>query len=387
MRLLTQVVSVVVVAVVGYLANALASAASGAGSGEGLGGHLDTSHTKAVRSMVVGVTDGPGLDDIGGYESVKTDLRRSVVVPMRHPRVFFDSKAPSLRPPPGILLAGPPGTGKTLLARACAKESGVHFLPLHSAALESKWWGESPKLLQAAFRLARTTLSPCIIFFDEIDGIGRCRSEQDQSCVYTFKCELLRNIDGLDKGGGGAAVTVLACTNCPDRLDPALRRRFPRTIHVQPPTCQERRAILGVVTRGEAFVDEALLDRVAAHTKGMTGADLSSLYSEACAHRLWRTCAHEEDVGSLTNGLDLVARMAGLTGDDWQHTGRIALPHQSSSPVVTAAATATDDPVGDTPVGCEEDTRVEQIRSRSRGRGATGSSRSSTQGRGTTTAG
>ena len=314
-QLISHLVSIAAVALVGYLANALV----GEGGLGGLGGLRGGSdgHARTVKAMVVDARAGPSLDDIGGYEAVKTALRRSVVLPLRHARVFFDARTPSLRPPPGVLLAGPPGTGKTLLARACARESGANFLPLHSAALESKWWGESPKLLQAAFRLARTTLAPCIVFFDEIDGLGRRRTEQDQSCVYSFKCELLRNIDGLDKDAD-APVAVLACTNCPERLDPALRRRFASTVVVPLPSRDERRAILAVLTRGDdADVDPAALDRVADATQGRSGADLAALHAEACARRLWRVCASEEDVRAMNDGAELVRRMPALALADW----------------------------------------------------------------------
>lgn len=318
-RSVSQVVSLVVLLLVGYIANRITGVDGWVGKGD--------THAPIVRSLVEDCkgAGAASLEDIGGYEDVKTDLRRCVVLPMRNPHIFFDRGAPSLRPPAGILLTGPPGTGKTLLARACAKESGANFLPLHSAALESKWWGESPKLLQMAFQMARTTLAPCIIFFDEIDGLGRKRSEQDQSCVYSFKCELLRNMDGLGKVDS-SPVAVLACTNCPSSLDPALRRRFTRTISVSVPTEPERRAILAVLARDEQYPDADLLDHVVKCTEGFTGADLTTLHTEACAHRMWRFCENEEDVGRLKSGVELVGRMSSLTREDWVHTRRVRLP-------------------------------------------------------------
>ena len=162
-RILVQVISLVVMAVVGFALNNFLTD-EGGGKGDGASSSSSSAHAKTVRSLVSKPdASGPGLDDIGGYEAVKRELQRMVIVPLTHPHIFYDPKAPALRPPCGVLLTGPPGTGKTLLARACAKESNVNFMALHSAALESKWWGESPKLLQAAFKTARTTLAPCII--------------------------------------------------------------------------------------------------------------------------------------------------------------------------------------------------------------------------------
>lgn len=324
-RIVVQVLSLVVMAVVGYTLNHLAARH---GKDNDDSATTFSSHSKTVRGWVTTPesSTGPTLDAIGGYAAVKRDLQRMVVFPLKHPHIFYDPKAPALRPPCGVLLTGPPGTGKTLLARACAKESGANFMALHSAALESKWWGESPKLLQTAFRTARTTLSPCIIFFDEIDGLGRSRNEQDQSCVYSFKCELLRNMDGIDKNTD-AAVTVLGCTNCPTSLDPALRRRFTRQIQVDLPDEDERRDILRVVCHKEPSVNDALLASLAKHTEGFTGADLSAAYVEACGQRVWDERGDDEqDLSAYRDGSEFLTAMGPLTRENWTHSGRIHLP-------------------------------------------------------------
>lgn len=338
-RLVARLVAGLVTVLVGHLANTLfVTFRDGESQSESQSGGVAKGHAKAIASLVSPPSaEGPTLEDVGGYERVKTALRQSVVMPLRHPHIFFDSRNPSLRPPGGVLLAGPPGTGKTLFARACALESGVNFLPLHSAALESKWWGESPKLLQAAFKLARTTLAPCIIFFDEIDGLGRKRSEHDQGCVYALKCELLRNMDELHAAG---PVTVLACTNCAESLDPALRRRFSKTIRVPLPTREERLSILTVVCKREKRMQEDLLKRLAECTAGFTGADLAVAYREACAARMWRVCNTEADIKGLKNGDALLDHLDALTHGDWTHSARIDLGRQNEAAEGTAA-TAT----------------------------------------------
>ena len=219
--------------------------------------------------------------DVGGHVRAKRELRRLVLLPLRHPRLFYGDAPKALRPPRGVLLHGPPGTGKTMIARAMAGEAGVPLLALHAAALESKWYGESPKLLQAAFALARDELAPCLVFFDEIDGLGRARQEGDAACVYALKCELLRNLDAL----GDAPVAVLACTNCPHALDPALRRRFESVVRIDLPTPSERLAILRVITAAER-VEVATRRRVALATDGYSGAALAALAKRASALRL-----------------------------------------------------------------------------------------------------
>lgn len=274
-------------------------------------------HDAAVRAMIVHPDPkGTKLCDIGGLQQAKEELIRSVMLPLKHPRVFFGGPN-ALRPPMGVLLHGPPGTGKTSLVRALASESNVTMLALTSAALESKWWGESPKILQAVFDLARTDLQPCIVFFDEIDGFGRTRSEQDQSCVYTFKCELLRNIDSVKD----APVVVIACTNCPHALDPALRRRFTRVVNVGVPTNEERLDILRVLTRDEHSIDDALLKRVADVCESLTGADLAALFNDASAARM-DTTSLETALESITDGHDLFAKLGPLTWEHWSEAAQ-----------------------------------------------------------------
>ena len=285
------------------------------------GAGINSGHTEAIRSCVVR----PGsetLDDIGGLVKVKQSLRRAVLLPLQRPDLFY--KGPqALRPPRGVLLHGPPGTGKTMLARALASECKVNFLSLSSATLESKWWGESAKLVQAAFDLARGELQPCIIFFDEIDGMGKARSDGDQACVYSFKTELLRNMDGIDKEHRECAVQVIACTNCLRTLDPALRRRLPLTIEVPKPdaaarhsilrklTKEERRGGQEVVGKGSHARKVSTLKLVADLTDGLTGSDLTALYSDASSVRLEESDVYKH-VTSATSAEDLLQRAGPL---------------------------------------------------------------------------
>lgn len=286
-----------------------------------------------VDAMVTVPDKSRRLCDVGGHTSVKEELTNSVTIPMRNPDVFYRSGLRSVKPPSGILLHGPPGTGKTMLARAVAAESGVPMITLHSAALESKWWGDSPKLLQAVFTQARRRYAPCIVFMDEIDGLGRARSESDQSCVYSFKCELLRNMDSIQ----GEPVVVIACTNCPQSLDPALSRRFQRKVEVPRPTRDDRVSILTILMNQE-HRNSVSATEVADWTERFTGADLSSLYEAACSRRLMRVGKRIE---RARNDMDLVRILGPLTMEDVR-TGsrRISRPleHAKNVPRVHGAS-------------------------------------------------
>lgn len=268
----------------------------------------DNAKDARVDAMVTIPDPTRKLSDVGGHATVKAELINSIVIPMRNPSVFYKSGLRSVKPPSGILLHGPPGTGKTMLARAVAAESGVPMITLHSAALESKWWGDSPKLLQAVFTQARTRYAPCIIFMDEIDGLGRARSESDQSCVYSFKCEILRNMDSIQ----GEPVVVVACTNCPQSLDPALSRRFQRKVEVPRPTLDERASILTALMNQE-HSNSVSVREIAEKTERFTGAELSSLYEAGCSSRLMRVGRRIE---TARNDRDLVRILGPLTMED-----------------------------------------------------------------------
>ena len=206
-----------------------------------------------------------------------------VILPLSRPDLFAHSAVAAR--PSGVLLYGPPGTGKTLLAKAIAKQADASFLAVNVATLQSKYFGETPKLVEALFSLARRR-APCVIFIDEIDGFLGTRHDMDQQHVNVMKTKFMENWDGLSRAAtaaaaAGAWVLVIGATNKPWAVDPAILRRMPRQIYVGMPDAPARAAILRVLLRGER-ADAALdVDRVAAATEGYSGSDLKELVRAA----------------------------------------------------------------------------------------------------------
>lgn len=227
------------------------------------------------------------LSTVGGLDDIKHDIRSNILMPLQHPNIFFSKESSILHPCRGIILHGPPGTGKTMLARSIAAEANVPFVSLSLSVLENKYYGESNKLIHGAFSLARR-LQPCIVFFDEIDGLMRQRSDLDQSAVYGFKTELLSQIDGMGTKEDDA-IFVIGTTNNVSSLDPAIKRRLPKLYEVKLPSTKERQEILQLKLKDE-LVEDTLLDWIAVKSDGMSGSYLSELVRRASSFRLQEQC-------------------------------------------------------------------------------------------------
>ncbi|KAK4530317.1 hypothetical protein CCYA_CCYA04G1174 [Cyanidiococcus yangmingshanensis] len=217
--------------------------------------------------------DVKSLDDVGGLEGIKEELRELVILPFQRPELFPPGSL--LQPPKGILLYGPPGTGKTMLAKALAAESNACFLAISPATLLSKWVGETQQLTRAVFSLAYK-IQPCIIFIDEIDALFRTRSAQDHEVYRDFKAEMMQLWDGLTTDSR-AQVLVLGATNRPWDVDTAIQRRMPRSFLVDLPGLDQRKRILEVVLRSDRHRLEASISEIAALTEGYSGSDLREL--------------------------------------------------------------------------------------------------------------
>jgi transitional endoplasmic reticulum ATPase len=220
-------------------------------------------------------------EDIGGLGRELQLVREMIELPLRHPEIF---ERLGIQPPKGVLLYGPPGTGKTLIAKAVANEVDAHFISLSGPEIMSKYYGESEKGLREKFEEAEQN-APAIIFIDEIDAIAPKRAEVQGEVERRVVAQLLALMDGL-KGRG--QVIVIAATNLPDVIDPALRRggRFDREIEIGIPDKKGRLEIFQVHTRGVPLSEDVKVEEFANTTHGFVGADIALLVKEAAMHAL-----------------------------------------------------------------------------------------------------
>jgi len=263
--------------------------------------------TKTNARIIDAEQSGTLFADVAGYAAVKTEIGE-VVDYLRDPGRY---RAAGARGPRGVLMAGPPGTGKTLIARAVAGEAHVPFLSVSGSAFVEMFVGVGAARVRDLFNQARTR-APAIVFIDEIDALGSRRDvrslpgndEREQTLN-----QLLAEMDGFEQSNG---VVVLAATNRPDALDPALRRpgRFDREVIVPLPNRAERQAILSTHARGKNVEEDVDLGQVAAATPGFSGADLANLVNEAAltAVRAGRTALTAADFADARDRVVLGTR-------------------------------------------------------------------------------
>ena len=235
--------------------------------------------TKAIDQSIPRIT----YDDLGGLKNEVQKIREMVELPMRHPELF---EKLGVEAPKGVLLYGPPGTGKTLLAKAVAGETNSHFISISGPEIIGKYYGESEERLRDIFKQAEES-APSIIFIDEIDSIAPKREEVTGEVEKRIVSQLLTLMDGMKSRG---KVVVIAATNRPDSLDPAIRRpgRFDREIEIGIPDEAGRKEILDIHTRGMPLDEKVNLQQMAKVTHGFVGADLEILAKEAAMRSLRR---------------------------------------------------------------------------------------------------
>ncbi|MEK6866549.1 MAG: CDC48 family AAA ATPase [Thermoproteota archaeon] len=232
-------------------------------------------------------------EDIGGLTDEIKKVREMIELPLRHPEIF---EKLGIEAPKGVLLYGPPGTGKTLLAKAVANESQAHFISISGPEIMSKFYGESEARLREIFKEAREK-SPSIIFVDEIDSIAPKREEVTGEVERRVVSQMLSLMDGLEARG---KVIVIAATNRPNAIDPALRRpgRFDREIEIKVPDKKGRKDILAIHSRNMPLSDDVNVEKISSVSHGYVGADLEYLCKEAamkCLRRLLPELNMEEE--------------------------------------------------------------------------------------------
>jgi len=231
----------------------------------------------AMREVLV---ESPNVrwEDIGGLKDVKQELMEAVEWPLAYPKLFSHMAA---TPPKGIMLYGPPGTGKTLMAKAVATESQANFISVKGPEFLSKWVGESEKAVRDTFRKARQA-APAVLFFDEMDAIAPARGggTSDSHVTERVISQILSEMDGLEALHN---VVVIAATNRPDIIDPALLRpgRFDRMVEIGMPDQEARLEILKIHTAERPLAEDVDLAAIAKRTDGYSGADLANVCNEA----------------------------------------------------------------------------------------------------------
>ena len=243
--------------------------------------------TNIVRSEDIDID----FKDIGGNETLKDNIDRLVIKPTLNPNIYTGRNL--LKPPNGIILYGPPGTGKTMMARAVAKRIGGSFINVTSALIENKFYGESQKIVGAIFSIA-DKIKPCVVFFDEIDGLCGTRNILDQSHVTSVKTSLLAEMDGIHQRDPG--VIVFGATNRIDNLDAALKRRMRLHVKVDLPDKESRKQILEKVVKGEPLDDDVSLEELAEKADGMSGSDLHELCKLAAQYAIKENSGERDSI-------------------------------------------------------------------------------------------
>ena len=225
----------------------------------------------------------PSLKDVGGLGEVLKELREMVEIPLKRPDLLHRM---GLEPPKGVLMVGPPGTGKTLTARALADELGVNYIAIVGPEVMGKYYGEAEGRLRSLFEKA-SKAAPCLLFIDEIDSLAPDRSKVEGEVEKRLVAQLLSLMDGFAKSKG---VIVLAATNRPDHLDPALRRpgRLDREVQFRVPDRDGRLEILKILTRSMPLDATVDLNATADLTVGLVGADLKAVCQKAAYTALRR---------------------------------------------------------------------------------------------------
>lgn len=271
---------------------------------------LPSEKDPVVTGMEVDEKPNVSYEQIGGLEDQVVEVKETVELPLKKPELF---KKIGIEPPKGVLFYGPPGTGKTLLAKAVAHETNATFIKIVASEFVRKYIGEGARLVRGVFELAKEK-SPSIIFIDEIDAVAAKRLKSSTSGdreVQRTLMQLLAELDGFEDRGN---VGIIAATNRPDILDPALLRpgRFDRFIEVPIPNEDGRRAILKIHTSPMALAEEVDVDLLSNLTDGTSGADLKAICTEAGMFAI----REERDEVTMNDFMDAVDKIVGVENEE-----------------------------------------------------------------------
>jgi len=263
-----------------------------------------------VTGMEVEEKPEVSYEQIGGLEEQIVEIKETVELPLKKPELFTEI---GIEPPKGVLLYGPPGTGKTLLAKAVAHETNATFIKIVASEFVKKYIGEGARLVRGVFELAKEK-APSIIFIDEIDAIAAKRLKSSTSGdreVQRTLMQLLAEMDGFE---GRGDVGIVAATNRPDILDPALLRpgRFDRFIEVPIPNEDGRREILKIHTKNMTLEEDVDIELVSTLSEGASGADLKAICTEAGMFAI----REERPVVVMNDFLDAVDKIIGMEREE-----------------------------------------------------------------------
>jgi proteasome regulatory subunit len=263
-----------------------------------------------VTGMEVEEKPDVAYEQIGGLEEQAVEIKETVELPLKKPELFINI---GIEPPKGVLLYGPPGTGKTLLAKAVAHETNATFIKIVASEFVKKYIGEGARLVRGVFELAKEK-SPSIIFIDEIDAIAAKRLKSSTSGdreVQRTLMQLLAEMDGFE---GRGDVGIVAATNRPDILDPALLRpgRFDRFIEVPIPNEDGRMEILKIHTRNMSLDEDVDIRHIASLSEGASGADLKAICTESGMFAI----REERSTVTMNDFMDAVDKIVGMEHDE-----------------------------------------------------------------------
>ncbi|TKA79055.1 hypothetical protein B0A49_02134 [Cryomyces minteri] len=278
-----------------------------------------TPYEQTIAMEVVHPEEIPiSFDDIGGLDDIIEELKESVIYPLTLPHLYSHSSS-LLSAPSGVLLYGPPGCGKTMLAKALAHESGARFINLHISTLTEKWYGDSNKLVNAVFSLARK-LQPSIVFIDEIDAVLGQRRSGEHDASGMVKAEFMTHWDGLTSSsstGTPQRICILGATNRIQDIDEAILRRMPKKFPVSLPSAHQRRGIFKLILR-DTKVDQRNfdLDYLVRISAGMSGSDIKEACRDAAMCPVREYIKQKKSTGELMRAVN-ANEVRGLQTDDF----------------------------------------------------------------------